>query len=248
MAERDNPDRGAALCSACGEPAPDQLVRALEARGRQIVARKDQTILSSGARSSDVYIVLSGRVRAKLFSVAGREVVMRDLLPGQMFGELSAFDGSRRSVSIVALEASRMLLVPAQAFRQAGADDPESALWLHRHLTAMIRSLTDRVFELSAINVQGRIHCQLLRMVAAAGAADNRAVIAPVPTHEAMAALTGTHREAVSREMSALARAGLVQQQGRRLLVKDVMRLSLLVQDATGADTTEADDPAPRPE
>jgi CRP/FNR family cyclic AMP-dependent transcriptional regulator len=228
--------REAEIRSLAGVKAPDQLVRALHAMGRQVRARRGQTIVAADAPTDDVYVVRSGLLRAELLAVSGREVIMRDLYPGQMFGELSAIDGGRRSTSIAAVSDSSLLIVPGQAFRAAGAADPETALWLHQHLVAIIRNLTDRVFELSAIHVQGRIHCQLLRMAASVGVRKNQAVIERAPTHEALAALSGTHREAVSREMSALARAGLVRQQGRRLEIIDVVKLSLLVQQATGFD------------
>jgi CRP-like cAMP-binding protein len=224
------------LRSLAGQPAPTALVARLAAAGRLMRARRGQVLLAHGARSDEVQLVQSGRVRVELLALGGREVTIRDLGPGQLFGELAAIDSGPRSTSIVALEDTMVLLVPAVAFRDAVAETPESATWFAGHLVALVRNLTDRLFELSALNVQGRIHCQLLRMAAAAGVAGNRAVVDPMPTHEELASLIGTHREAVTRELSWLAQAGMVQQQRRRLDILDVMELSLLVRRATGGN------------
>ncbi|WP_323130631.1 helix-turn-helix domain-containing protein [Sinorhizobium medicae] len=46
-----------------------------------------------------------------------------------------------------------------------------------------------------------------------------------------MAASISTHREAVSREMSVLAKGGLIERCGRRLLLCDLTALELLAGD-----------------
>ncbi|HET6518986.1 MAG TPA: helix-turn-helix domain-containing protein, partial [Geminicoccaceae bacterium] len=62
----------------------------------------------------------------------------------------------------------------------------------------------------------------------------NRAVIAPAPTHAEIASRVSTHREAVSRELSELARAGLVERRNGALLIRDVERLGRMVDEVRG--------------
>lgn len=228
--------QGLRLRGLSGVEAPVTLVTALVAASRKVRTRKGQILLEHGMESNDVYLIVSGQVRVELLAVEGREVVMRDLAAGQFFGDLAAIDNGRRSASITALQATELLLIPAAAFREAIAASPEAATWFFGHLTAMVRNLTDRVFEMSALNVQGRIHCQLVRMAAAAGVADNQSIIDPLPTHEELAALVGTHREAVTRELGALARDGIIVLQRRRLEIVKFLELSLLVRRARGGD------------
>lgn len=216
--------------------APVALVAALVAASRVVRARKGQIVLENGVHSEDVFLIRSGRVRVELLAVEGREVVMRDLLPGQFFGELASIDSGRRSATITALQPSELLLVPALAFRESVAATPEAATWFFGHLAALARNLTDRVFETSALNVKGRIHCQLVRMAAAAGVADNQSVIEPFPTHEDLAALVGTHREAVTRELSYLSANGFIIVQRRRLEIVKFVELSMLAQRARGGE------------
>lgn len=228
------PGAGFAIVGAAGVPAPADLVQALRACGHVLRVRAGQMPVAAGTPSDDVYLVEAGQLRVTLFSAEGREVIMRDLGPGRFVGDLAAIDGGRRSTSVVALEDSRLLLVAATDFRTAVLATPARALWFAGHLAAQVRALTERLMELSTLNVRGRLHSHLLRLCAMAGVEGNRARLDPFPTHEELATMIGTHREAVTRELSALAAAGIVTPARRRLEVHDVERLAGLVRQAAG--------------
>jgi CRP/FNR family cyclic AMP-dependent transcriptional regulator len=191
-------------------------------RARFVRARKGQALLSKGDRSTDVFFIMEGRLQALLYSASGREISLRDLVDGDLFGEMAAIDEASRSASIVALSESRLLVMPRADFRATLEASPEAGIWLMRHLIARIRSLTERVFELSALNVQSRLHCELLRMAAAS---PNGLEIRPAPTHAELANRIGTHREAVTREMRALASQNIIRTGRRRLEFVDLARL-----------------------
>ena len=67
-------------------------------RGRQAVGQNDET--------TDVFFVVEGRVRIKMFSASGREVTYTDIGRGDLFGEFSAIDSLPRSASVVVLSDS----------------------------------------------------------------------------------------------------------------------------------------------
>lgn len=197
-----------------------------------VKARAGQTLMSVGTNSTSVYVVLEGRVQVAIFSPAGREVILRDLDRGSIFGELAALDEQPRSATIIALAACVLLSIPGDRFRAAVFGDPAAAAWMTRRLVAQIRDLTERVFELNTLRVPSRLHCELLRLVGPLR--DGPAVIDPFPTHAELAARIGTHREAVTRELSYLGSCGIVEQQRRRAVVTDLPALAALVRDVAG--------------
>lgn len=197
--------------------------RALLARARTIKARKGQTVVANGEASREVFIVVEGRLEVLLYAANGREVSLRSLEAGQLFGELAAIDGAARSASIMALTEARLLAIGPDAFRSVITGSPQAADWLVRRLTAQIRSLTNRVFELSALQVQARLHCELLRL--AKSHADAGGVVDPAPTHAELASRIGTHREAITREMIALGQRKIIRRGRRRLEFLDLDRL-----------------------
>ncbi|HEX6374419.1 MAG TPA: Crp/Fnr family transcriptional regulator [Allosphingosinicella sp.] len=197
--------------------------QALLARARTIRTRKGQTVMAKGESSGEVFIVQEGRLEVLLYAANGREISLRGLQAGQMFGELAAIDGETRSASIMAVTDGRLLAIGRQAFRAVVSQSPEATDWLLRRLTTQIRSLTNRVFEMSALHVQARLHCELMRLARAHGGAD--AVIDPAPTHAELASRIGTHREAITRELSELARRKIIRGGRRRLEFLDLDRL-----------------------
>jgi hypothetical protein len=68
----------------------------------------------------------------------------------------------------------------------------------------------------------------LLRLAGDSEQREGRASISPAPTHFDLAARISTHREAVSREMSALAKRKLIEKRGRALILHDLAGLHAL--------------------
>jgi CRP-like cAMP-binding protein len=196
--------------------------------------RPSQLVVGHQEQSSDVFFIVSGKVRVTLYSVSGKEVTFRDMGAGEMFGELAAIDGKPRSASVIALTESRIGSVSAQSFWRVLREHPEVAAATLRWLVAQVRDLSERVFEFSTLTVRNRIHAELLRLAHAHMQDRNRAVISPTPTHAEIASRISTHREAVTRELNRLARAGLIERRSGKWLISDVDRLARMVQDLLG--------------
>ena len=192
---------------------------------REIVGYQDE--------SRDVFFVAKGRVRAVIYSASGTVVAFRDLGAGQMFGEFSAIDGELRSASIEAVESSVIAQMSCDAFWKLILAEPAVTRAVLVHLTKMNRALSMRVYEFSTLTVQNRIHAELLRL-----ARDNQAIgtsvkIPKLPTHADIASSISTHREAVSRELTRLAKLGIVERHGGALVIPDIERLARMVEQAT---------------
>ena len=209
----------------------DQLAQACD--WRTIAAR--QPLLSRAAGGGDVYFLVSGRVRITTYASSGRQVTFRDCEAGEHFGDLSAIDGEPRSVDVVTLESSLLASLSPEAFRALLRDDPLIAERVMRHLTALVRQLSERVIDLSTLGVTNRLHAELLRMAHAAGIEGQRARIHPVPAHAVLASQISTNREQVTRELGALVKCGLLLKEGRALVITDVPRLERMVAEVRGA-------------
>lgn len=202
-------------------------------RARIVRVRKGQTVLARGEASADVFLLQFGRLQVTLYAPSGREVSLRDLSAGQMFGELSAIDGEMRSVGIQALSDARLMVIGRDAFRRLINDSPNAREWLMCRFVSQVRGLTERVYELSALNVQERVRCELLRLARATPGASG--TIEPAPTHAELANRVSTHREAVTRELGALSQRNIIRSGRRRLQVLDLARL----EHEVGAALTE---------
>jgi CRP-like cAMP-binding protein len=101
-------------------------------------------------------------------------------------------------------------------------------------LASLVRGLTERVIDLSTLGVQNRIHAELLRLAREAGVTGNTARIDPAPKHSDVASRVSTYREQVTRELSALVKAGILERGEHALVIRDLARLERLVEDVRG--------------
>lgn len=192
-----------------------------------VLAREDA---GAAAHGQSVYLVVAGSVRVTTYSAAGRQVTFRDVASGDWFGEIAAIDGGPRSADIQAITEGLLAVVPRMLFLQLMQQHVDVLEQVLRRLTGLVRSLSRRVIDLSTLGVPQRLQAELLRLAMEAGIEGNRARIAPAPRHADLASAISTYREQVSREMSALQRAGLVCKEPGALIVLDVQRLEALVQ------------------
>jgi CRP-like cAMP-binding protein len=210
----------------------------LEALARECAWRNcaaGQQIITRDADDRDLYLIVSGRVRVTTYSAGGRQVTFRDLGAGECFGDVAAIDGRRRSADVVALEGSLLAAMPPAVFWRLLREEPQVAERVLQRLAALVRGLSERVIDLSTLGVQNRIHAELLRLAREAGAAGNSARIDPAPKHADIASRVSTYREQVTRELSALVKAGILERGEHALVIRDLARLERLVEEVRGA-------------
>jgi CRP/FNR family transcriptional regulator, cyclic AMP receptor protein len=187
-----------------------------------------QQILSRDAATTDVYLIVAGRVRATTFSSEGREVAFRELAAGDYFGEVSAIDGQPRSADVFALEDTLVASMPPCTFRSLLEHEPVVAERVLRRLAHLVRDLSERVIHMSTLSVAERVCAELLRLAGDSGFTGNVARLKPGPRHADIASRVGTYREQVTRELSALVRAGVLEREPDALVIRDVGMLARL--------------------
>lgn len=188
-----------------------------------------QQVISRESKERHVHFIVRGKVRVCVYSAAGREVAFRDVGAGKCFGEISAIDGLPRSANVEALEESLIASMPPQLFWLLLERHAHVMANTVRLLAATVRSLSERLFELSTLGIQNRVHAEVLRLAKEAGVRNGIASMDPAPRHVDIASRISANREQVTKELSAMARQRLIEKRGRALLVPDVARLERIV-------------------
>lgn len=178
------------------------LRRSAYAPGEMVVQHLDD--------DDDVYFILKGSLIASIISPEGREVAFDVMIAGDYFGEISAIDGGGRSASVAALVESEVAAISGRRFRELIDQHTVVSSALVRDLVARIRRLTERNYENIALRIKHRVQLELLRLANRAGVLHDGGVLTPAPTHAQIAARVGANREAVTREVSSLAKSGYI--------------------------------------
>jgi CRP/FNR family cyclic AMP-dependent transcriptional regulator len=204
---------------------PDDVIKVLSNQCQWRRYRARQPVLSYQDTACEAFFVKSGRVRITYFSALGREIALGDVGQGGMFGEISALDGRPRSADVVALTDTLIAVMPGVVFREMLHQHASVAEAVLLHLAALVRSTTERIYELSTLPVPYRVQAEILRLGRQNTDGPNRAVIVPAPKHNEIASRVSANREAVTREFGALRQAGLLQHLDHALVIPDMDRL-----------------------
>jgi CRP-like cAMP-binding protein len=197
-------------------------------------AKARERVLDYKDGGADLYFVSRGHLRVLIRTPAGKESILRDIRDGEYFGELAAIDGQPRSAGIVAVTDSIVARMPPAIFRGIVHAYPDVCDQLLVLLASQIRMLANRVNEYGTLDVRTRVYAELLRL--ARTGQSGEAVISPPPTHAELAARVSSHREAITRELNSLARAGLLGRRRGALVLLDPARLASLVEEAGRAE------------
>ena len=176
--------------------------------------------------SHDVRFIVSGRVRVILRFATGRESILGEFGDGQFFGEQAAIDGKSRSANVTAMVSTRLLSIPGPVFVDIMRDAPEVAIELLKILSARVRELNIRVAERSFLKAKYRLYSEFLRLSRPRAGHEGQRIISPPPVQQELAERIGCSREAVSREMAALDRDGIIDRTRGGVVLMDVDELS----------------------
>ena len=189
-------------------------------------------VLAEDTPCDEVYFICNGRVSAKTFSDAGKEITFAELGQGDVFGELAALDGQPRSSFVVTLEESLLASLSARVFNELLDSHPKVMRALIVELTARLRRADEKVFEFSALNTSNRINAELLRLASMHPTKGGAVEIIPPPTHADLASRTNTTRESVTRTLNQLKQGGLIEATRQCLTIFDPDTLTKLIRDS----------------
>ena len=183
---------------------------------------KNDLVLAHNDPTNNVFIIAIGSVKATRFSYSGKEISYQSLNCGEIFGEIAAIDGGFRTTSIICAEDSHIGSITSDDFLTIIQKYPSVSLAVMKRMSELIRFLCSRVYEYSALDVKDRIRAEIVRHARNSADTGLRTTIKDLPTHEEIANKVSTHREAVTKEFSRLAKAGLIIKHGRELEIPDI--------------------------
>jgi CRP-like cAMP-binding protein len=188
---------------------------------------RGQIIFSEGDEGIGLYVLVEGKVKVFKLSPEGKEQILHLFEPGEPFGEASVFAGQPFPAHAEALEKSRVLFFPRDAFIELIKGDPSLALNMLAILSRRLRKFTVLVEDLSLKEVPGRLAAYLLY---ASEQRDARADIKLDIAKNQLASLLGTIPETLSRVLTRMVGQGLIQVEGSRIRLVDRQGLEELAQ------------------
>ena len=194
-----------------------------EREGVRVAERRFESrdiIFSPGDPGVHLYFLLEGAVR--LYKIYGdyKEATTALLKDGGVFGELGLDEASRQTVFAEALTGVRVAVVRKSTLAELIKRRPEFAMQL-------LFSFSDRLGQCGEVidclldrGVAARLGTLLVNLGDRFGKANGSGTVIDVRlTHQDLANMISSTREAVSKEMSELQRNGVIEIRNRRIIL-----------------------------
>ena len=192
----------------------------LSSRLQHLRYARNSVIITEGDFSDSLYIVNKGKVKIYISDNNGREMLLRNLGPGDYFGELALLDKKPRSASAITLCDCQLSVISSKDLMQCLESNPEMNASLLQVLVKRLREATESQRRLALMDIHDRLSMTLLSL---SKKIDGIRIIEPKPTQQDLADMIGASREMVSRILKDLKTAGYIESRGTSLVIKKTL-------------------------
>ncbi len=184
--------------------------------------RRRQVIYLPGDPGSAVYLVNGGRVKVSKVTRDGKELTLAYRGPGEIFGEACLIDGGPREEMAEAMENALVTEIERTDFEGLLMTQAPLGFRMTKILALRRREMENKIENLVFKDVNSKLAELLLRLASEYGVDDARGTLVALKiTHQEMANLIGSTRETVSLTLAQFKRKGLIQTEGRKVIIAD---------------------------
>ena len=194
---------------------------------------KGSAVFEQGEIANAFYVLLNGRLKVVKVTPDGQQVVIRFVVPGDIYGIAKALNREDYPATAMALIDSVTLAWDMAIWDDFMARHPTFARNVMQMMGQRIQEAHTRLKELATQDVEHRVAHALLRLVSQSGRTVDGGVLVDFPvTRQEIAEISGTTMHSVSRTLSAWENAGLVVVGRQKVIVCDLERLTRIAEDA----------------
>lgn len=211
---------------------PDQGVQRLVQAMHHRHLQPGETLTRAGEPLTSLVVVARGLLRLSRSNKSGREQVVRELGPGEFYGEMALFTDVTSEGDLTAVLETHACVLDRTAVQEVLSADPHLAVGLVQAVAARLAVAERTIGELALLDVGERLAMELVRWAEEAegdrpGPTQAEAGVTfelPIPWAQ-LATKLGTTPESLSRRLKRLTSDGLVYVEGRRVTIPDVEAL-----------------------
>jgi CRP-like cAMP-binding protein len=205
---------------------PEEDLRLLTAHQSEQVYHKGDVIFREGAYPSGIFYIKSGKAKKYKVAKDSGEQIIYVANTGELLGYHAILEGDRYPDSAAALEESRIAFIPREDFFEALRQSNVLSTRLLKTLSHEFAVLANSLTLFTQRTVRERLALQLvvLREKYKVSSQAGQPVEINM-SREDLANLVGTTRENIVRILSEFKEAGILETQGRKIIVQNVVTL-----------------------
>lgn len=192
-----------------------------------------QSVFEQGGDAREFYVLLKGKLKVTQVTEDGQQVIMRIVVPGDLFGIARAFKRSDYPGTATAVLHSVVVAWPMSYWDIFVQKDVGLAVSAMQTVGQRLQESHARLREMATEEVERRVAHTVLRLIEQSGQREPEGIRIDFPiSKQDLAEMAGTTLHTVSRIMSGWQERGIVSTGRQKLLVCDHDRLLLLADTA----------------
>ncbi len=209
--------------------------------------REGEALVHAGDKFHSLYVVRSGCFKTVYTDFSGSEQVLAFPMCGDLMGA-DGIDSGHYSSTAISLDTSEVVIVPLASLARLVYECPSLETLLYRVLSRELVRVQNMAWTLGTLGAEGRVAAFLLSLSARLGALGySRCSFNLRMTRQEIGSYLGLKLETVSRALSALNTAGVIQVHQRSIDIVDAAGLRAVVDPAAGDPAGLAPHPASSP-
>jgi CRP-like cAMP-binding protein len=198
---------------------PEDLGR-LAGIAREVTLVINDTLFDQGDESDGLYVIVSGIVRIYLTAADSREATINLLEDGEIIGEIALLDGLPRSAGAAALTETKLIFIPRDPFLALLDSSSKLARQIILTLCERLRAANAQVDQAIFHDLRHRLLVLLRQLAIIHGHVEKDVAVVDLDlTQGTLAQMLGASREAVNKQLRALAKEGRIEMDGPRIRV-----------------------------
>jgi CRP/FNR family cyclic AMP-dependent transcriptional regulator len=186
-----------------------------------------KVIVRQGDQEADLFCVLRGHLKVTACDSHGHEIVVNLMQAGDVFGEIAFFDGQARSATVTSLDAGELLVIRRADFLLLLQKAPVIATRMLPALARLVRRLTERAEDSAFLDVRARLAKALGDLADRVGTplGPQQVALRVRLSQQELGDMVQATRESVNKCLGEWEREGIIQRNGRQLVIEDRERL-----------------------
>ena len=202
--------------------------------------REGEALVHAGDKFHSLYVVRSGCFKTVYTDFSGSEQVLGFPMCGDLMGA-DGIDSGNYSSTAVSLDTSEVVIVPLTSLARLVVECPSLEALLYRVLSRELVRVQNMAWTLGTLGAEGRVAAFLLGLSARLGALGySRCSFNLRMTRQEIGSYLGLKLETVSRALSALNTAGIIQVHQRSIDIVDADALRGVIDPAAGVPASIA--------
>lgn len=194
--------------------------------GTKLTYRKGEFVIRPGETPNSVFYIESGLVKAFNISKYGEENLLIIRKSHEIFPLIWALTGQERDINYQAMSATVIWRLHPKKYTDFLDSHPDALRPILEMVTEMYRLHSERLINLEYRTVRERLISFLLLMYERFGEESPKGMLINVPLrHQDIASSINASRETASRELAALERKGLIDNNQSITILKDIEAL-----------------------